>query len=132
MADNIVNAIIAALVDVSIKRGDAAVFTIPLYDPNNNNAPVDLSVYSRFVAHVKIDKLRDSEVISLDSDVASEIVQGGTDDNELTFTITSTKSDVKYGKYVWDVEGIGGSQDPTTLIEGSFEVSQDVTRIAAP
>ena len=132
MADNIVNAIIAALVDVSIKRGDAAVFTIPLYDPNNANDPVDLSVYSRFVAHVKIDKLRDSEVISLDSDVPPEIVQGGTDDNELTFTITSTKSDVKYGKYVWDVEGIGGSQDPTTLIEGSFEVSQDVTRIAAP
>lgn len=132
MADNIVNAVIAALVDVVIKRGDATVFTIPLYDPNNNNDPVDLSGYTQFVAHVKVDKFRETQILTLDSDSAPEIVQGGADDNELTFTITSSKSNVKCGKYVWDVEGIGGTQDPTTLVEGSFEVSQDITRIAAP
>jgi len=126
MADTDYNAILAALVNVVIKRGDAVEFTIPLYDPNSNNDPVDLSVYSRFVAHVKIDSLRDTSVISLDSDSAPEIVQSG---HELTFAVTKTKSDVKYGIYVWDVEGIGGPQDPTTLIEGSFEVSQDTARI---
>ena len=128
MADNTYNAILAAIVDVVIKRGDAVTFTIPLYDPNNNNDPVDLSGYTRFLAQIKVDSGRETSIMTLDSDVSPEIVQGGTDDHELTFTITSTKSDVKTGKYVWDVEADGD----TTLIEGSFEVSKDVTRIVAP
>jgi len=125
MADTDYNAIVAALVNVVIKRGDAAVFTIPLYDPNNASAPVDLSVYTRFVAQVKVDDGRETSIIELDSDVAPEIVQSS---NELTFTVTSTKSTVNKGKYVWDVEADGNA----TLIEGSFEVSQDVTRIVTP
>ena len=129
MADTDYNAILAAIVNVVVKRGDAVVFTIPLFDPNNNNDPVDLSGYSRFLAHVKIDSLRTTSIITLDSDASPEIVQGGANDNELTFTITKTKSTVKADTYQWDVEAIGGSEDPTTVIEGSFEVSQDTTRI---
>ena len=129
MAETNYNAIVAALVNVTLKRGDLTVFTIPLYDPNNNNAPVDLSVYTRFLAQVKVDGQRDESVIVLDSDVAPEIVQVA---HELTFTITTTKSTVNRGKYVWDVEGLTATDVPTTLIEGSFEISQDTTRIVTP
>ena len=128
MADTDFNTVHAAIVNVVIKRGDAVVFTIPLYDPNNNNDPVDLSGYTRFLAQIKVDDGRETSLIELDSDSSPEIVQGGANDHELTFTITSTKSAVKKGIHTWDVEADGD----TTLIEGSFEVSQDVTRIVTP
>lgn len=122
------NTIVACLVNVTLKRGDAVSFTIPLYDPNNNNDPVDLSVYTRFLAQVKVDGQRDAAIMELDSD-NSEITVST---NSLTFIISTAKSTVNRGKYVWDVQGIGGPQDPTSLIEGDFEISQDTTRIIAP
>lgn len=126
MADTVLNTIKAAIVPVVIKRGDTTVFTIPLYDPNNNNDPVDLSVYvGGFRAQVKVDEERTDKVIELLSSAPPEIVASG---HELTFTITSTKAAVKYGRYVWDVEGLGAAESPQTIIEGTFEVSQDVSR----
>lgn len=122
------NTIVACLVNVALKRGDAVSFTIPLYDPNNNNAPVDLSVYTRFLAQVKVDGQRDAAIMELDSD-NSEITVST---NSLTFIISTAKSTVNRGKYVWDVQGIDASAKPTTLIEGDFEISQDTTRIIAP
>jgi len=122
------NTIVACLVNVALKRGDAVSFTIPLYDPNNNNAPVDLSVFTGgFRAQIKVDGHRDNFVIELTS--PTEITVST---NSLTFIISTAKSTVNRGKYVWDVQGIDASAKPTTLIEGDFEISQDTTRIIAP
>jgi len=127
MATETLNTIKAALVPVIIKRGDETAFTIPLFDPNDDNNPVDLRVYASFRAQVKVDSKRDANVMELLS-ADSEIILGGAGYNELTFVISPAKSTIKAMEYTWDVEGIGGPQDPKTIVEGSFEVSSDVTR----
>lgn len=127
MADEPLNTVKAALVDVVIKRGDTTIFAIPLYDPNDGNNPVDLTVYTSFKAQVKVDAQRSTSLIELTSGDAEIVVQGASN-HELKFTISAAKSAVKLGTYVWDVEAVGGVEDPKTIIEGEFTISQDVTR----
>ena len=115
----------AAVLDLTIKRGDTQEIILAFTDPDDSNNPVDLSVYNEIKMQIK---KTSNGAAELELTLISGLTVSGVDNNILTIDITSTQAELVAGPYKYDIEGTITADDfVRTLVGGSFVLSQDIT-----
>lgn len=115
------NTILAGQVTLKIKRGDTVSATFTITDPNDNDNPYDLSVFTTIVMQIKWHRESNKNFAELTL-ANGDMVISGASNNVLTVDLFT---DIKPGMYFFDIEGDG----ETTFMEGEYIIDQDVTRI---
>ena len=115
---NNVNAIRAAIANLQIKKNDGVSLVASITDPNNNDLPLDLSLFSIIRMQVK------RSVNDADSLVELSLGSGLTVEGlgVLRIVLSPTDTGLAASKYVYDVQG-----DDITILEGDFIIVGDVT-----
>lgn len=119
--------IYAAQLNITIKKADTASIIATLTDPNNSDAPVDLSAYDELLMQIKSQKAASTSLLELT--LGSGLSITGVSNNELTIDITATQATLDAATLFYDVQGTNtGTGLVRTLLTGTFIVSDDVSR----
>jgi len=122
------NAIKAAQLDITVKRGDAATIG-PLYltDPNDSDNPFDLSGFTELTMHIK-HRRESSTFLAELTLTGGDLAVSGASNNGLSIVIAAADSNIASRYYFYDVE----TDDRTTILEGYFIVEEDGTKLSIP
>lgn len=114
------NTILAAQLDIDMKRGDTTVFTLTFTDPNDSDNPYDLSVFTSLKMQA-----RKGKDVGFELNLSDGLEVTGAENNILTISISAERATLYRDSYKYDIEGIGTSV--TTILEGALRISGDVT-----
>jgi hypothetical protein len=120
-SENEFSTVVSSEGKITCKKGDT--FRIDLaviYEDNGAN--VDLSVYTSIDMHVKSDPQDTSTVLEFSTSNGSISVNA----NVITLQKSAEDMNVPAKSYVYDIQASSGATI-TTISEGNFIVSQDVT-----
>ena len=122
------NAILAAIANLQIKKGDTVTLIFTFTNPNNldiegNPSAYPLNVFTTINIGCKrwpSDKVNLWQITGLS--------YTGAQDEQLIIPLTPTETGLVSGGYVYDIEGIDSSGAITTICEGKYIVQTDVQR----
>lgn len=118
-----------ARVDIIHKRNDD--FTLPIIGYDKNGDPKDFTNHT-FLMQIKDVDTDDTFVVEIPdgSFTIGQNADGATAgvNNTVDIAHTDDDFDIEAKEYVYDIEMIDGSGKVTTIMEGTFTITQDVTR----
>ena len=116
----------AALLNITIKRGNTQSMTIPLSDPDDGDSPVDLSVFDELKMEIR--KTHNSPSV-VDLSLGSGLSISGVDDSNIIVDLTPTQANQIADGYRFDIKGtITATSFVETVVEGSFVFEQNITQ----
>ena len=115
------NTILAAQLDVDIKRRDDVKFTVSFADPNDSNNPFDLSQFTT----LKMQAANRNNIL-FTLTLSDGLAVTGAGNEDLTIDISNSRTNILPGDYPYDVEGETAGIK-TTILEGRLTVKADVT-----
>ena len=109
-------------INIEKKRGDTKRHTFTVYKPDGVSTE-DVSPWTGFLLTIDPEKRPASDANNI-SQIVGQLTTDGLD-GRISFTPTGT---IAIGGYFYDAQAIDGNSEKTTIAEGKYKITQDITK----